>query len=430
MTYFIDRLARVRWWLLALLIGLAPFHAFLVTWLKIPGLSVWREVLVFTISIIVFTELLVQKYYKKVAPLGRVNKVALLRLGLLDYLILAYAILALAWLPFQPNKLQWLFGFRFDVLPFLFFFFVRRVEWPRVELLLKIFFAGAFIVLIFGLAHALILPQNFLTYFGYTAYQGEFQQTLGVPACQYLEHVNRVCRAMSTFGGPTRYGTYLLLVLGLLVGYKSKKIQFSILLGLVFANIILTFSRSIWIGLFAMGIFAFFWYIPKKIKLKALVALIFVVVAGILGSMWFSAWKGERSWPPPVLKTIFVRESSTDVHADLFKKGIELSAQNPLGMGLGTIGPASVRFEKLLTENWYLQIALEMGWLGLILFLAILIELSRKFLRDRENFIKTGLFLCLLGISVTGLFTHSFEETTTALLLFGFAGMNFYAGKS
>jgi hypothetical protein len=172
-----------------------------------------------------------------------------------------------------------------------------------------------------------------------------------------------------------------------------------------------------------MGIFAFFWLVPKKMKWKTLAAGFLLIAFLLAGNMWYSTWKGQRSWPPPLLKTIFVRESSTDVHANLFKKGVALSAKNPLGMGLGTVGPASVRFEKRLTENWFLQIALEMGWLGLILFLAILIELSRKLLADRKNLLKIGLFLSLLGISVTGLFTHSFEETTTVLLLMIFSAL-------
>ncbi|MFA6521866.1 MAG: hypothetical protein WCT53_05810, partial [Candidatus Gracilibacteria bacterium] len=72
MTY----LYRVRWLLLALLIGLAPFHAFLITWAKsaLPGelavgLSVWREAAVISIGFIVVIEILVKKRLPKLDAL-------------------------------------------------------------------------------------------------------------------------------------------------------------------------------------------------------------------------------------------------------------------------------------------------------------------------------------------------------------------------
>lgn len=130
------------------------------------------------------------------------------------------------------------------------------------------------------------------------------------------------------------------------------------------------------------------------------------------------AWK-----PPPFLETVFLRVNSTGEHARLFKEGLVLAASHPLGMGLGTVGPASVRYEKLLTENWYLQILIEMGVLGLALFLGVLAVISKKILQaPRAAGINFGLFLALLGIAVTGLFTHSFEETSTVMVLFGALG--------
>lgn len=439
-----NKIASARWWLLAVLIAFAPFHAFLATWLKIPGLSVWREAFVLLIIALIFVE------FFSARPSTR------LKLYALDWFILALLLPSFFWLLMELLSEKdravaaWALGFRYDVLPWIFLFFLRRVEWAFPEKLIKIFFGSAAVVLIFGLAHALVLPKDFLTHFGYSNYQGEFVTALGVPACQFLEHTGRFCRAISTFGGPTRYGTYLLLVVGMLIyrgmgngKWKMENVHIKWQMVLVFLgliNILLTFSRSIWIGLFAMGSFAFYFKLvlrsePAKpdssLGLAAplcgarrlfsmfatTIALLFV---GFLGLQIFgSTGEQEKNWPPPILKTIFVRESSTDAHAALLKKGLRVAAENPLGIGLGKVGPASVRYgEKFLTENWYLQIAIEMGWLGLLIFLGMLAAISRELLQTG----KTGLFLALLGISVAALFTHAFEETTTVLLFAALAG--------
>lgn len=445
MTY----LLRIRWWLLIALLTGAPFHAFLITWLEnladgdqtwVLALSGWREVIFLIIGIIVLLELLVRFWRERRLP----------HLDLLDWLIIAYFGLALIWLPFQINEpVRWLLGIRFDMMPLIFYVIIRHVPWPGREKLVRAALAAAGLVIIFGLLHALILPQDFLEYFGYSDYQGQYEAGTTVSACQYLEHTDRVCRATSTFGGPTRYGTYLLLVMGLLVpitaarNYKFKILnnKFKIpkywphaLLILTAISAVLTFSRSIWIGLFAMGIFAFFWLVPNKLKSKIIfgAAVIFVAVffAWQITTLWNHA---PSSFPPKFITTIFVRDTSTSEHFYLTQQGIKTATTHPFGLGLGTSGPASVRFQKSLTENWFVQIAVEMGVPGLLLFLAILFVLSKKLLRGvrrwrklenpHEALARFGLFLALLGIAVTGLFTHSFEETTTIMLLAAFAGI-------
>jgi preprotein translocase subunit SecE len=403
-------LPKIRWWLLVLLIVLAPFHAFLITWLKSAApdfgfltiVSAWREIVILLIGLIVVVESALKKH---------------LRLDILDWLIIVYAMLSVKFLPSQwENKTQWLLGFRFDILPLVFLIIVRRVEWPNIKMLLKITLVVAAVVAVFGLLQSTVLPRDFLMKFGYSNSVAEYQPGVAIASCQYLEASDKVCRATSTFGGPTRYGTYLLLIAGLLVPLLISKKNWSLrywsLLAVVLANIALTYSRSIWLGAAAMGVFAFFWFIPNKAKLKISFAVLLVAIAAAAGVWIYGLQQAKfEGWPPPFLRVLFVRDVSTSAHF------------NPMGMGLGTVGPASVRFQKLLTENWFLQIADEMGVIGLLIFLGILFFISKKLLADKTNLRKVGLFLGLLGICVAGLFTHSFEETTTALLLFGFVGI-------
>ncbi|MBI2638235.1 O-antigen ligase family protein [Candidatus Peregrinibacteria bacterium] len=414
-------LSKTRWWLLFILIIAAPFHAFLITWLKdavpetglITAISAWREIFVVLISIIVALEILL--YYK-------------LRLDWLDWLIIAYALLGMVFFFFQENKMQWLWGMRFNIMPFLFYVFVRHVHWEkRGRLIIAALISGA-VVVILGLLHALVLPQNFLTNFGYSTYQGQFQPDIALSACQYLEHTERFCRAISTFGGPTRYGTYLLLLAGLLLPFLVHKtrglVAATVLFALTLVSIVLTYSRSIWIGTGVAALVGFFAFIPRKVKWKIFLAGIVLFLLGIFGWKLLGIWDGKpHEFPPPILKTIFVRESSTNEHWLLMKDAWETSLEKPLGIGLGATGPASVRFSKFLTENWYLQISVEMGIVGGLLFVFFLIGLLRKLFLAHRNWSRRGLFLSLLAISVAGLFTHSFEEITTILLLMAFAGI-------
>lgn len=428
MTY----LPKIRWWLLALLIAFAPFHAFLITWAgslfaKVPALTgilaVWREVVVLLIGVIVAIEFFEKKTGgKKWNPLNWDK---------LDFLIVLYALLAFVWLPFQGAPFsQWLIGFRYDLVPLLFFMIIRHSNWESKSRLIIIALASAAIVILFGLAHALLLPQDFLTHFGYSTSQGEYQAGSAISACQYLEHTDAVCRATSTFGGPTRYGTYLLLVLGLLLPFLLEKTRFRkyaiALFALALASVVITYSRSIWVGLLAATIFTVFWVTPKKIVFKAILALLIFIGLWFfyskLGTMW--NFKGAE-FPPPFIKTIFVRTGSSDEHMKLLKDGLAIVVQNPLGIGLGKAGPASVRFDKFLTENWFLQIAVEMGVLGLAIFLGILAAFAKKLLAKKKDLVKLGLFLAFLGIAVAGLFTHSFEETSAVLILMAVMGLRY-----
>ena len=412
---------------MGLLVGLTPFHAFLITWAGAPVvLSMWREFLVMAICGLIAVEIVLEKRWP--------------RFDALDWVIIAFAAVAIFWLPFQRFEVaQWALGVRFDVMPFVFLLFLRQAKWDSEKMtawLYRIFFITAGVVVLFGIFHATSLPKDFLTHFGYPAYNTVPDAENGLTACQYLEHTTSVCRATSTFGGPTRYGVFLLLVLGMLLPAILQKTRERgrgvavALFAMTLASVFLTYSRSIWIGLATAAIFALFWaaYIKvqyrKKIIIAGLVVLVLLIIsAGIFA--WRFSVEEKNSYVPQLAHSIFVRTASSNKHVELAKKGLQTIIAHPLGMGLGKVGPASVRFnEKFLTENWYLQIGAEMGVLGLLLFCGLLVVLSKKLLADKTDWRRIGLFLSLFGIAITGLFTHSFEETSAVLVLMAFMGVN------
>lgn len=434
-TYF----KKGRGILLLILVGLSPFHAFLITWLKsatgkssiIEGFSAWREMVIVLIGICIVIELI----YKKKVP----------QVKAVDLFIMGYVLLAFLWLPFQTGAArdnlskggftQWALGFRFDVIPLLFYLMAKQVEWKRYDIVKALIISGL-IVMIFGILHATILPRDFLTHFGYSTSQGELQPDSPISGCQYLEHTDRVCRATSTFGGPTRYGSYLLLLLGMglalfgaFKGHTTKRLLIAGFVLLALGNIFLTYSRSIWVATLGM-IFLFGLlhlkekkWIPwnKKTAVVSGIITLLLVTAGVFSYQYLQR---NQNGPaiPQFFKSLFVRTNSTLAHFSFMEAGIKKVQENPMGTGLGTAGPASARFEKFLTENWYLQIAVEMGVMGGLLFIAICFLLITH-VSTQGSWYAKGILLSFVGVCIAGLFTHSFEETTTALLLFGLLGM-------
>lgn len=431
------------------LLLLSPFHALLITFIRtlpLPGnvqflIGVWREILLVILAI-----LTIPRFIKVVR-----NHDLRLRFWHSIKWFLPFLGLAVIFLFIQKNTIQWLWGARFDLLLFVTVIIFSLVNFSdrQKEILKKGILWVGLTVFVFGILHSLVLPRDFLLNIGYSVNRDIWDVSTAISSCQPLEHTSEFCRAISTFGGPTRYGTYILLVMSL-AGYgllkKNKQSEqqnnptsrfnayfLSAIFFLGLVNLFLTYSRGIWVGFFVMVVAGIilasqsgfkkdrpstnglenedkrnlskFGEEKKSHWLKT--ALVLFSALLIFLFFTFDSWA-----------TIFLREGSTFEHLYLLKQGWEIFTREFLGRGLGTAGPASLHFHKLITENWYLQIGIETGLLGLLFWL---LGLFRLFAVTVKN--APPLFLVLVGISVAGLFTHSFEETTTVLLLGSLIGL-------
>ncbi|MEI7513568.1 MAG: hypothetical protein WCJ74_03035, partial [bacterium] len=72
--------------------------------------------------------------------------------------------------------------------------------------------------------------------------------------------------------------------------------------------------------------------------------------------------------------------------------------------------------------SWYLQIALETGILGIFLFLGIIFFAGKAFLKS-DFFLGKAFFMGLVGISVMGIFLHSWESSTLAYSFWVLGGL-------
>ena len=96
----------------------------------------------------------------------------------------------------------------------------------------------------------------------------------------------------------------------------------------------------------------------------------------------------------------------------------------PFGHGLGSAGPASFRSENpIIPENWFLQIAYEVGIVGLLLYIFAFAALLGDFIRNRSNPLAITLFSITVGVLVINIFLQAWADSTLVLMMFALYGI-------
>ena len=415
---------RLRELLTIVLLGLLPLHAFFVTVgtnvLAGPGhapltvLALWKEAVLGVILLIALIEWLKKPRFS---------------LDILDWIILG--LLALSVIVTARTHADWnvyLIGFKYDFVPLIAFLALRRVEWSDQfsSRLLKILLIVAAVVSVYGIL-SMYMHQQFFTWLGYSDLHSLYQPDAPLAAFQKIGGT-AIRRIQSTMSGPNQLGLWLLIPLSIALVRKNAVGVF-----IVFA-MMLTLSRS---ALLAAGVFiaVILWrQLPRKKFFQFAAAMFCLSFVLSIVAYFFAA-------------DIIVRKASTSDHISRPLAAIQIIKENPLGLGLGTAGPASNRTSgtcvflsegsdaswaqvhtnlcvfvgdvqvqpedkacacPVLPENWYLQIGLEMGILGFALFIALVILILKKLPKN------SPVFLAFLGISIASLFLHAWEDAAVA----------------
>jgi O-antigen ligase len=122
-------------------------------------------------------------------------------------------------------------------------------------------------------------------------------------------------------------------------------------------------------------------------------------------------------------------EESAQSHEERTGSAWDLSLRSPLGLGLGAnpgTGSLYGTDNYVTAENTYLQVALELGWLGAVLFIILTLALIRDcFVRARARPGGTAVAAAgaALGLALGGLFLHVWLDFQTSFLFWGFAGV-------
>ncbi|WP_051585970.1 O-antigen ligase family protein [Caldanaerobius polysaccharolyticus] len=221
-------------------------------------------------------------------------------------------------------------------------------------------------------------------------------------------------RVFSILTSPNILGSLMVLAIPINISYifnskhLLKKVFYSATSMAMLACLLFTFTRGAWLALVvSLLIYAF-------LKDKRIIGLL--VIIGIIAL-----------FIPPVYNRISYLVSPTYLVSSMeggrlkrLQIGLNLLSQSPIiGIGLGQFGGATAaRFNvnSLYSDNYFLKILVETGYIGIILFIYLLLSVIRQFFvtmkRCEDRFIKDivkGIFAGLMGVVFHNLVENVFE---------------------
>ena len=223
-------------------------------------------------------------------------------------------------------------------------------------------------------------------------------------------------------------GFFLLLPLSLALHRWLRRSEPRLLLAIAGsgAGALLTFTRSAVLGA-AVLVLSAVWALPAGVgnrRAKTLVTSAGVVASGL----WLASSIGllER-FASATART----DVSTQKHLDRSLEALRVLLDRPLGLGLGTGPTTSGRTDtatSLVAENSYLQVGLEVGVVGMLLFTALLaLVVVAAFRRARtvtdDGGLVGGVAAAALGLFVGGFFLHVWTNIPTSWTFWAVAGL-------
>lgn len=419
-----DKSVRIANWLVAAVLVLVPFHAFLTVWgSQLVGgytvLRLWSAVMLAVLVGVVCWWLVKDTALRKWF-FG----------SLLVRLVLAYAALTLvlgvvSWLKGDVSPGAFAYGVLIN-LRFLAWFLavllvVQRSSWLAGNWT-KLVLVPAAVVVSFAVLQYTVLPHNFLAHFGY-----------GPGTIEAFETINNnpeYIRVQSTLRGANPLGAYLVVVLSVLGGLfmAGRRRIVCVVFGVAAAfALFASGSRSAW-GATAVSLALIVWFRLSTTRARLVFAGVALVLA-LMAVSGFFALRHHADLQNAVLHTqdnSNISVTSNEAHASALREGLKDVASQPLGAGPGTAGPASVHNQvggPRIAENYYVQIGQEVGWLGLALFLGIIVLVALELFQARASLLALVLFASFVGLALINFVSHAWTDDTLAFLWWGLAGI-------
>lgn len=410
------------------IILLIPFHGFLSVWLSsifggYLALRSWKEALIILMLLagLLFLYKNDQKLFLKLAK-RPINRLIVL------YVFLHLVLSAASGINLEAVLYALVYNLRFLgiflMAQVLGHYLVRssaKHHLPSANdiRLAKLVLWPAGIVIAFALLQALVLPNDFLSNLGYGPDTIDPYVT--------IDAKDDWVRAQSTLRGPNQLGQYLLLPILLMASLWLKKPDWRKLGGLIAGGLamVFSFSRSAWLGL-AAGVSALLTADREWLKWRKQILSILIGLAVLSGSLFY-AFSGSDAFKLVVFHDDQapgdVADSNT-IRINATQKSLKLVAEEPVGHGPGFAGPASFHndIDTKINENYYLQIALEVGVVGLLVFLSINWLLAVSLWRQRTELWPRVLFACFVGLFLVSFFLPAWANDE-ALIFWGLAGL-------
>ena len=207
-------------------------------------------------------------------------------------------------------------------------------------------------------------------------------------------------------------------LVSLLLNRKKQTLVWLVVLIFFIITLVFTLSRGAWISLI-LPVIAGVFFFRKKIKINRLTKFS-VIIALIIGIIVFvnsdTTFNRVKSIAREILPN--TRTTSGNLRAGIYPSSIEAIRDYPLlGVGPGVFGQALHKYQSRAwlyaanAHNHFLQIAVETGILGFLLFSLIFIQAGRITFKYRDSFLKkTGeqpVYLLALIISLSASIIHN-----------------------
>lgn len=398
-----------------------PVHAFISTWggVAVGPLLIWKSWKEIVLGSMVVLSILWLAHYPKRAQ-------EVFKDRLIVY-IMAFSIFSLIVTAFTSSYAQLstqagvLIGLRYLVMFCLAYIVGRyllttRSSWREQGV--KWLAMLGIVLGLAGLLQVTVVPSDFLEQFGY-------EKNITISPTSTIDANDHMPRAFATMSGPNDYGAFLLIPLAVaFCGILSKRLAV-VTASVSSMGLFLSGSRSAWIGALAMGAVIVYQKYAAHLSAKKLLAIsaIFIGLVIIIFSLAVTV--------PVVRIAVFhsspgdptLLEGSTLDHFIASSDGIKRVFWQPLGCGLGCAGPGSFYGDHpQISESHFIQVAEEVGILGLILWLGMFVAVMVRLVKARSDALAQGLFISGVGLTVVGLILHVWADDAVGIVWWGLAG--------
>lgn len=284
---------------------------------------------------------------------------------------------------------------------------------------------------IWGIFQAYVLGGEFLISCGYGLH-GKLSYTF------YISGFYGVQRVISTFASANTFAVYGQLIciyfLSQVIFNKIGKLKNIVCFIITFIALVLTFSRSSWIGFAVASVFMFIFYIrstfdKSKFKFKKKYAYITIIVICIISVILASDFETSVMIRKYIVNTITLKDTSAKGHINSVSKSVNFIISNKFGIGVGASGPKSYKYAEnsfLNAESSYLIIGMDMGIIGIVsylLFSLFLLLHIKSSIKNKNDYLYILLFSMWTAVFAAYLFLPLIQELEHVYYIYMLTGL-------
>lgn len=236
-------------------------------------------------------------------------------------------------------------------------------------------------------------------------------------------------RSGSLFADPLLFGIFMgcvapLAFAAVFIAPRRLRLGAAVIAALCVAGLVVSYTRSGYLGA-GVGMMAFILAVFRNSRARLATLGIFLVIAG--GAAALAALAGDER---------ILHSGGQQAHIDIFNHSLDLISSNPLGTGLGTTDNLGRRFATpgsgVDTESAYLARGIEQGVVGLLIFIAVLMQLFLRVLAALRRArragdsalaaLAAGALGAIVAMAVSGLFIP-IRDLSIYIVVWGFAGL-------